>query len=600
MVQADPTCSLWLDKNIDSRRGSDFSRLDFDTSSMFESNVQLSSSLDVIDWSKTKIPKRTSINRGSLRSKSLCIIRPKDYTLMEIRRIRERLLRTQPHPKPSAIYNLGSRQRITLAVLALVDFISFCSMSVMAPFFPQEAERKGLTQTETGLVFSFYALVMFAASPLFGKLLPKIGARFLFLSGLFIAGGCSVVFGLLEYVEDRKLFMIFCFFVRGLEALGASAYSTASYVYVVACFPDNIGTVLGLLETFVGLGMSMGPAIGGFLYSLGGFGLPFYAVGILTLFVVPVTMCLLPHNNDLGKTSKPGSLLLLAYCPGVLMTGLVVIVASSAWGFLDPTLEPHLRQFSLSAKQVGLIFLLFSSLYAVSSSFWGWLADKFNNHWSMMFSGLLLCSLGLLLLGPSPLLPLESSLWLNLTSLSILGISIALALLPTFQSVLMFAMDAGCPDSVSTYSVVAGLWSCMYSLGEVIGPTLGGTLLEKFGFPWCSTVMAGITFSLAIASFFFFAFRSPSNAGKSTCDSGMSEYSTIYGTMTDSDDRDPLLTKFYDSDDDNTSHIAYTIEKINYYEQSRRNDQEFGDLDTNQMTDVRGTVNVTSRGACEV
>lgn len=62
--------------------------------------------------------------------------------------------------------------------------------------------------------------------------------------------------------------MIFCFFVRGLEALGASAYSTASYVYVVACFPDNIGTVLGLLETFVGLGMSMGPAIGGFLYSV--------------------------------------------------------------------------------------------------------------------------------------------------------------------------------------------------------------------------------------------------------------------------------------------------------------------------------------------
>lgn len=63
MVHTDPTCSLWLDKNVGSRRGSDFSRLDFDTSSMFDSNVQLSSSLDVIDWSKTKIPKRTSINR---------------------------------------------------------------------------------------------------------------------------------------------------------------------------------------------------------------------------------------------------------------------------------------------------------------------------------------------------------------------------------------------------------------------------------------------------------------------------------------------------------------------------------------------------------
>lgn len=57
--------------------------------------------------------------------------------------------------------------------------------------------------------------------------------------------------------------------MRGLEALGASAYSTASYVFVVNAFPDSIGSVLGILETFVGLGMSVGPAIGGLLYSVG-------------------------------------------------------------------------------------------------------------------------------------------------------------------------------------------------------------------------------------------------------------------------------------------------------------------------------------------
>lgn len=53
-----------------------------------------------------------------------------------------------------------------------------------------------------------------------------------------------------------------------MEALGASAYSTASYVFVVNAFPESIGTVLGILETFVGLGMSVGPAIGGLLYSV--------------------------------------------------------------------------------------------------------------------------------------------------------------------------------------------------------------------------------------------------------------------------------------------------------------------------------------------
>jgi MFS family permease len=64
------------------------------------------------------------------------------------------------------------------------------------------------------------------------------------------------------------LFTTFSFLIRGLEALGASAYSTASYVIIVNIFPDNAGAVRGLLETFVGLGMSVGPALGGLLFAV--------------------------------------------------------------------------------------------------------------------------------------------------------------------------------------------------------------------------------------------------------------------------------------------------------------------------------------------
>lgn len=59
---------------------------------------------------------------------------------------------------------------MTLASLALVDFMSFCSISIMAPFFPKEASQKGLSDTLSGFIFSFYALVMFTTSPIFGKL----------------------------------------------------------------------------------------------------------------------------------------------------------------------------------------------------------------------------------------------------------------------------------------------------------------------------------------------------------------------------------------------------------------------------------------------
>ena len=49
---------------------------------------------------------------------------------------------------------------------------------------------------------------------------------------------------LLAYIEDYTTFTAYCFLVRGMEALGASAYATASYVFVVDIFPDYIGSVL--------------------------------------------------------------------------------------------------------------------------------------------------------------------------------------------------------------------------------------------------------------------------------------------------------------------------------------------------------------------
>lgn len=100
-------------------------------------------------------------------------------------------------------------------------------------------------------------------------------------------------------------------------------------------------------------------------------------------------------------------------------------------------------QFSLSPEHVGLSFLLLSALYGVSSPGFGWLADRLpgRHHRLMMMCGLLLSALGLLLLGPSPLLPfLPRRLWLDLVALSVIGVAVALALLPTFPAVLAAAL----------------------------------------------------------------------------------------------------------------------------------------------------------------
>ncbi|KAJ3654933.1 hypothetical protein Zmor_014084 [Zophobas morio] len=536
-------------------------------------------------------------SRNTYRSKSMSNILPDNYSPGEIHRIRERLLRTNSRLERSTFKSFTRKQKLTLTSLALVDFISFCSMSIMAPFFPREAAEKGLSDTLSGFIFSFYALVMFLTSPIFGKILPKFGAKVLFLSGMFMAGVCNLLFATLEYVSNYTLFTTLCIVIRGFEALGASAFSTASYVFVVNTFPQNIGSVLGILETFVGLGMSTGPALGGVLYSLGGFSMPFFVLGVTMIVFLPLNIWMLPTVEDCTVTNRPPSICKLIKVPTVVITGLIVVIVSSSWAFLDPTLEPHLRQFNLTPEKIGLIFLLFSGLYGVSSPAWGWLADKINNHWSMMVIGLFMCTVGLLLLGPCPYIPfLTSSLWLNLVALSILGISVALALLPTFQGLLTSAINSGCGDTLSTYSIVAGVWSCVYSLGEVIGPSLGGFLLQHYGFPITSTIMACMTLTLAVVTFFFFVFKNNYCKNQDCAsDSGISGSWRGSPSEEDSTESTPLLLSTVDA-----GYRMYTEEKVQYYEKSRKLDNEMGEVDINQVTDIRGTVAITGKGSCEV
>lgn len=164
---------------------------------------------------------------------------------------------------------LSYKQKVSLAMLAIGDFMSVCSMSIISPFYPAVSAEKGVPGSVSGLIFAVYALVMFLSSPVFGKVLPKLGAKPMFTCGALIAGIANLSFGLVDRLEDFNLFVAASFTIRIIEALGAAAYSVAAYVLVVDLFPNNLGAVRGLLETFIGLGLSAGPGIGGLLFTKG-------------------------------------------------------------------------------------------------------------------------------------------------------------------------------------------------------------------------------------------------------------------------------------------------------------------------------------------
>ncbi|KAK1338035.1 hypothetical protein QTO34_001142 [Cnephaeus nilssonii] len=379
-------------------------------------------------------------------------------------------------PPPGASMNLGCMM----------------SYSILGPFFPKEAEKKGASNTVIGMIFGCYALFELLASLFFGKYasitLVQIGAKFMFVSGMFVSGGVTILFGLLDQVPDGPVFIVMCFLVRITDAISFSAAITASFSILAKAFPNHVATVLGSLEIFSGLGLVLGPPLGGFLYQSFGYEVPFILLGCIILLMVPLTMYILPSYEE----SNPGqhSFWKLISLPKVALITFIITSLSACFGFLDPTLSLFvLKKFNLPAGHVGLVFLGLALSYTISSPLCGLLSDKMPHlrKWFLVFGNIITAGC-YMLLGPVPVLHIQSQLWLLVLMLVVIGISSGMSIIPTFPEIISCAHENGFEEGLSTLALVSGLFSAMWSVGAFMGPTLGGFLYERIGFEWAAAV----------------------------------------------------------------------------------------------------------------
>ncbi|XP_013372141.1 PREDICTED: MFS-type transporter SLC18B1 isoform X1 [Chinchilla lanigera] len=378
-------------------------------------------------------------------------------------------------------------QLFILISAASMNLGSMMAYSVLGPFFPKEAENKGASNTMIGVIFGCYALFEFLASLVFGKYLVHIGAKFMFIAGMFISGAVTVIFGVMDRLPDGPVFIAMCFLVRVIDAIGFGAAITASSSILTKAFPNNVATVLGSLEVFSGLGLVVGPPLGGFLYQSFGYEVPFISLGCIVLLIIPLNACILPsYESDPSEHS----FWKLVTLPKVGLIAFVLISLSSCFGFLDPILSLFvLGKFNLPAGYVGLVFLGLALSYTISSPLFGLLSDKMPHlrKWLLVFGNLITAAC-FMLLGPAPILHIKSQLWLLVLILVVNGVSAGMSIIPTFPEVLSCAYENGFEEGLSTLGLVSGLTSAMWSVGAFIGPMLGGFLYEKLGFEWAAAI----------------------------------------------------------------------------------------------------------------
>lgn len=389
------------------------------------------------------------------------------------------------------------QQWITLITLAVANFCAGACVSLQAPFFPSEAELKGATPTEYGFIFGIFQLTIFITAPLMGKIVPYVSPKFLLNSGVFTVGITCAVFGTLDLVQSTQAFVALAFVVRTVEGIGAAAMRTSCYTIIASQFSEGIGTTFAILETFLGIGLITGPTLGGALYDLGGYGLPFYAVGAFVILDAVVIFFVLPRVERRAMPEK-GSFFRFFMNPTVLIYSLSVFTSFNYIGFNQATLEPHIRQFDLSGFVLGLMFALSGTVYAISAPAWGRLCDKKCNPKFLSLIGCLINIASLLLIGPAPFINMNPNIVIIVISLVILGFGLGAKLVCAFTGTFKDTIDRGFPPDLSTYGLISSMIASSQSLGAFVGPSVGGYLLDEFGFRYASMALLILETTLVI------------------------------------------------------------------------------------------------------
>ncbi|XP_028251527.1 MFS-type transporter SLC18B1 [Parambassis ranga] len=388
------------------------------------------------------------------------------------------------------------KQTLTLISMASVNFSSMICYSILGPFFPTEAVKKGASQTVIGLIFGSYAVCNLIGSLILGKYIVQIGAKFMLIAGLFVSSGCTILFGLLDRVPEGSVFITLCFVVRSIDAVGFAGAMTSSFAMTAKIFPDNVATVLGSLEIFTGLGLIMGPPVGGWFYESFGYEVPFLLLGCLLLIMVPFNIYVLPTID--ADPSKDSFFRLLTHSKIVLIC-FVIFTLSAGLGFLDATLSLFaIETFGLSSGYVGLIMLGLSLPYCLGSPLMGYYTDKYpSTRLGLMVTGGAVTALGFCLLGPAPFLHIPNQLWLLIIMLGLIGFSLGMTAIPTFPEIITCAYEQGFEEGLSTLGMVSGLFGAVWSIGMFYGPIVGGLITQHLNFEWAAAVQGGLAFLAA-------------------------------------------------------------------------------------------------------
>ncbi len=166
--------------------------------------------------------------------------------------------------------------------------------SSIFPFLPlyvgSLGSNSGLSvELLAGLVYSAQAFSMMIASPIWGTLADRFGRKIMVERSLF---GGAVLLLLMAFVQSAEQLVV----LRAVQGLITGTMAASSALIAASIPRRKIGFAMGMLQVAIGLGVAVGPLIGGAVADFYGYRVSFFITS--GLMVLSGTMVLFGVRED--------------------------------------------------------------------------------------------------------------------------------------------------------------------------------------------------------------------------------------------------------------------------------------------------------------
>src|SRR6266576_1108565 len=250
------------------------------------------------------------------------------------------------------------RQPKAVFAVAFACVVSFMGIGLVDPILPAISHQLNSSPSEVTLLFTSYLVVTAVAMLITNWVSSRLGAKKTLIAGLILIVVFSAAAGASPSINGIIGF-------RAGWGVGNALFIATSLAVIVASASGGFAGAIVLYETALGLGIAIGPLVGGTLGEISWRG-PFYGVSVLMAIALLATVALVE------KTPKPAhATSLAAPFKALRHRGLLTMALTALcynWGFFT-ILGYAPFPMNLSPIRLGLVFTGWGILVALFAVF---------------------------------------------------------------------------------------------------------------------------------------------------------------------------------------------------------------------------------------